>query len=105
MHQRHLARKRRRAEKKAANERLLQDPSRADFPTWEDYMLERVKRGLAAGYTFQECYQHWLDEFEATLYRLTDEAMDKLLQQHPCVITTLTKSLFKIYTKTAFPKD
>jgi len=26
MHQRHLARKRRRAEKKAANERLLQDP-------------------------------------------------------------------------------
>jgi len=48
--------------------------SRADFPTWEEYMVERVKRGLAAGYTFQECYQHWLDEFEATLYRLTDEA-------------------------------
>jgi len=48
-------------------------------------MLERVKRGLAAGYTFQECYQHWLDEFEATLYRLTDEADGQTTPTTPTV--------------------
>ena len=45
----------------------------SDFPSWDDYMLERIKRGLAAGYTFQECYSHWLDDFSNTLHRLSDE--------------------------------
>ena len=36
-------------------------------------MFERIKRGLAAGYTFQECYSHWLDDFSNTLHRLSDE--------------------------------
>ena len=45
----------------------------SDFPSWDDYMLERVKRGLAAGYTFDECYSHWLEDFSNTLHRLSDE--------------------------------
>ena len=44
-----------------------------DFPSWEDYMLTRVKQGLEAGYTFQECYEHWLEDFSNTLHRLSDE--------------------------------
>ena len=46
----------------------------SDFPSWDDYMLERIKRGLAAGYTFEECYSHWLDDFSETLHRLSDES-------------------------------
>ena len=45
----------------------------SDFPSWEDYMLERIQRGLAAGYTFDECYTHWLEYFSETLHRLSDE--------------------------------
>ena len=44
-----------------------------DFPSWDDYMLERVKKGLEAGYTFQECYEHWLEDFSNTLHQLSDE--------------------------------
>ena len=44
-----------------------------DFPSWDDYMLERVKQGLEAGYTFQECYEHWLEDFSNTLHQLSDE--------------------------------
>ena len=46
----------------------------SDFPSWDDYMFERVKRGIEAGYTFHECYQHWLDDFSDTLHKLSDEA-------------------------------
>ena len=49
------------------------DLRQSDFPSWEDYMLERIKRGLAAGYTFEECYSHWLYDFSETLHRLSDE--------------------------------
>ena len=49
----------------------------SDFPSWDDYIEERVKRGLAAGYTFTECYQHWLEEFFMVLNEVTDER-----QQH-----------------------
>lgn len=45
----------------------------SNFPSWDDYMLERIKRGLAAGYTFEEGYSHWLDDFSNTLHRLSDE--------------------------------
>ena len=44
-----------------------------DFPSWEDYMTTRIKQGLEAGYTFQECYEHWLEDFSNTLHRLRDE--------------------------------
>lgn len=44
-----------------------------DFPSWEDYMLTRIKRGLEEGYTFQECYEHWLEDFSKTLHQLSDE--------------------------------
>ena len=36
-------------------------------------MLERIQRGLAAGYTFHECYTHWLEDFSDTLHRLSDD--------------------------------
>ena len=43
----------------------------SDFPSWEDYIEERVKRGLAAGYTFSECRQHWFDDFFMVLNKVT----------------------------------
>ena len=33
---------------------------RQDFVSDDDYLLERVKRGLAAGFTFQQCRHHHL---------------------------------------------
>ena len=44
-----------------------------DFPSWDEYMLTRIKRGLEKGYTFQECYEHWLEDFSNTLHQLSDE--------------------------------
>lgn len=44
----------------------------SDFPSWDDYLEERVKRGLAAGYNFNECYGHWLEEF----FKLLCDASD-----------------------------
>ena len=43
------------------------DLKRDDFASDEDYMLERVKRGIAAGYTFEQCYYHWLQDFGMAL--------------------------------------
>ena len=45
----------------------------SDFSSWDDYLEERVKRGLDAGYTFSECYQHWLDEFLTTLCTVSEQ--------------------------------
>ena len=61
------------------NKNLCQD----DFPSWEDYMLTRVKRGLDAGYTFQECYEHWLEDFSNTLHRLSDQLCNCELHGQP----------------------
>ena len=36
------------------------DLKRQDFALDDDYLLERVKRGLAAGFTFQQCPSHHL---------------------------------------------
>lgn len=53
------------------------DLHQGDFSSWDDYMLERIKRGLAAGYTFDDCYTHWLEDFSETLHRLSDELHGK----------------------------
>ena len=37
-----------------------QDLKRDDFASDDDYWLERVKRGVAAGFTFPQCYLHHL---------------------------------------------
>ena len=36
------------------------DLKRQDFASDDDYLLERDKRGLAAGFTFQQCRSHHL---------------------------------------------
>ena len=36
------------------------DIKRQDFASDDDYLVERVKRGLAAGFTFQQCRSHHL---------------------------------------------
>jgi len=43
------------------------DLKRDDFTSDEDYLEERVKRGMQAGYTFQQCFEHWLDDFKQAL--------------------------------------
>ena len=44
-----------------------QDLKRDDFATVDDYLAERVKRGLAAGFPFQQCYHHHLIDFALAL--------------------------------------
>jgi len=43
------------------------DLMRDDFASVNDYLAERVQRGLAAGFTFQQCYHHHLIDFSLTL--------------------------------------
>lgn len=43
------------------------DLKRDDFACDEDYLLERVKRGMAAGYTFKQCHSHWPLNFAMAL--------------------------------------
>ena len=45
----------------------------SDCPSWDDYMLERIRRGLKAGCTFHDCYVHWLAEFRQTLDQVADD--------------------------------
>ena len=44
-----------------------QDLNRDDFPSADDYLAECVKRGLAAGFTFQQCRHHHLIDFPLAL--------------------------------------
>ena len=44
-----------------------QDLNRDDFASDEDYLAERVKRGLAAGFTFQQCRHHHLIDLALAL--------------------------------------
>jgi len=55
------------------------DLKRSDFETDDKYLEERVRRGLAAGYTFQQCYEHWLADFAQAL----DNASEQQQQQQP----------------------
>jgi len=43
------------------------DLKREDFASVDDYLLERVNRGLAAGFTFQQCRSHHLIDFSLAL--------------------------------------
>jgi len=43
------------------------DLKREDFASVDDYLLERVKRGLAAGFTFQQCRHHHFIDFSLAL--------------------------------------
>jgi len=43
------------------------DLKRDDSATVDEYLAERVKRGLAAGFTFQQCYHHHLIDFSLAL--------------------------------------
>ena len=49
-----------------------QDLKREAFSTDFDYLEARVRRGLAAGYTFKECREHWYEDL-ATALGLTPE--------------------------------
>jgi len=40
---------------------------REDFASNDDYLLERFNRGLAAGFTFQQCRYHFLIDFSLGL--------------------------------------
>ena len=44
-----------------------QDLKRDDFASTLDYLAERVKQGLAAGVTFQQCRDHHLIDFGLAL--------------------------------------
>ena len=37
-----------------------QDLKRDDFASDDDYLVERVQRGVAAGFMFPQCYHHHL---------------------------------------------
>ena len=43
------------------------DLKRQDFASDDEYLAERVKRGLAAGFTFQQCRHHHLIDLALAL--------------------------------------
>jgi len=51
----------------SSHNHYYKDLKRADFESDEKYLEERVKRGMQAGYTFQQCFEHWLDDFKQAL--------------------------------------
>ena len=57
------------------------DLKRSDFDSDDKYLEERVRRGLAAGYTFEQCFEHWLADFKQALYNASDDASEQQQQQ------------------------
>ena len=49
------------------------DLKRSDFETDKKYLEERVKRGMEAGYTFEQCFEHWMDDFKQALYNASEQ--------------------------------
>ena len=45
----------------------------SDFTSDIEYLEERVKWGLQAGYTFQECFNHWIEDFGQTLQNTSSQ--------------------------------
>jgi len=43
------------------------DLKRDDFASANDYLAERVQRGVTAGFTFQQCYHHHFIYFALAL--------------------------------------
>lgn len=52
----------------SSHQDYYKDLKREAFKSDDDFLEERVKRGLAAGYTFQQCFDRWLKDFEQALY-------------------------------------
>jgi len=48
-----------------------------DFESNEKYLEERVKRGMQAGYSFQQCFDHWLEDFKQALDNASDQQQHK----------------------------
>ena len=55
------------------------DLKRSDFESDDKYLEARVRRGLEAGYTFQQCFEHWLEDFKQAL----DNASEQQQQPSP----------------------
>jgi len=51
----------------SSHDHYYKDLKRNDFESDEKYLEERVKRGIQAGYTFQQCFEHWLEDFKQAL--------------------------------------
>ena len=47
--------------------RYYQDLKRSDFQTDDQFLEERVRRGLKEGYTFEQCFGHWLQDLADAL--------------------------------------
>ena len=45
-----------------AHRHYYKDVNNDNFPSNDDYLLEHVKRGMELGYTFKQCYGHWLKD-------------------------------------------
>ena len=43
------------------------DLNRDDFETDEEFLYARVKKGLEVGYTFDQCFAHWLQDLADAL--------------------------------------
>ena len=43
------------------------DVNRNDFASDDEFMLARVKKGLAVGYSFDQCFAHWLQDLADAL--------------------------------------
>lgn len=55
----------------SSHDLYYKDLKRSDFD--EKYLEERVKRRLQAGYTFQQCFEHWLEDFKQALYNASSQ--------------------------------
>ena len=43
------------------------DLNRDDFETDDEFLYARVKKGLEVGYTFDQCFAHWLQDLADAL--------------------------------------
>ena len=57
----------------SSHDHYYKDLKRSDFDSNEKYLEERVKRGLQAGYTFHQCFEHWLEDFKQALYNASED--------------------------------
>ena len=57
----------------SSHDHYYKDLKRSDFDSDEKYLEERVKRGLQPGYIFQQCFEHWLEDFKQALYNASSQ--------------------------------
>ena len=60
-----------------AHRHYYKDVNKDNFPSNDDYLLEHIKRGMELGYTFKQCYEHWLKDFEIALYNTKIEVPEE----------------------------